>query len=224
MAGISSGTRGTLLAIIIVVPLIIWLITRSYLLVLIIVVLALASFWLLYTGTITKLGNFYRIEHDIYERLVNGIDTIIGKSVSDYSIKLRIDMWTSSLSAIKENLFWGYDNSNRFTALSTHLPEGFKAGFSHPHNDIFASIISTGLIGGVLAIFSLLSPILAGLLSKELTTEKVLLGSLISMGILITANVNTVFFNDITAAWLAFSTFLIWNVNYNENTERNNVL
>ena len=135
-----------------------------------------------------------------------------------------MDLWTSSLSAIRDNLFWGYDNSNRFTALSTYLPEGFKMKFTHPHNDIFAGTLSTGLIGGMLSFISLLSPILAGLLSKENTREKVVLGTLVTAGILITANVNTVFFNDITAAWLAFSTFLIWNVTYNENVKQHGEL
>ena len=59
----------------------------------------------------------------------------------------------------------------------------------------------------------------AGLLSKDNIHEKVLLGVLVSLAIIITANVNTVFFNDITAAWLAFSTFLIWNLNYGEKFE-----
>ena len=158
------------------------------------------------------------------DRLVNGIDTVLGKNVSDTSVKLRMEMWSSSVNAIRDNLFWGYDNSNRFTALSPHLPEGFKMGFTHPHNDIFASTISTGLIGGILAIFSLISPVLAGLLSKEHIQERVLLGGLVSVGILITANMNTIFFNDITAAWLAFSTFLIWNLNYNENVRQNSAV
>ena len=110
----------------------------------------------------------------------------------------------------------GLYNSNRFTAYR-HLPEGFNNKFTHPHNDILASTVSAGLFGGILSIISLLSPMFAGLLSKDNIYEKALLGVLVSVGVVITANVNTVFFNDITAAWLAFSTFLIWNLNYSEN-------
>ena len=153
------------------------------------------------------------------DRLVNGFDTILGKNVLDNSMRLRMELWSSSISAIRDNLFWGYDNSNRFTALSTHLPEGFEKKFTHPHNDILAATISAGLVGGGLSIVSLLSPVFAGLLSKDNIHEKVLLGVLVSLAIIITANVNTVFFNDITAAWLAFSTFLIWNLNYGEKFE-----
>ena len=108
-------------------------------------------------------------------------------------------MWSASLSTIKENYLYGYDISNRFTALSTNLPEAFTNKFSHPHNDIFASTIGAGFIGGILSILSLLSPLLASLLSKDNTSEKLFLGILVTVGIMITANVNTVFFNDITA-------------------------
>ena len=69
------------------------------------------------------------------DRFLNEIHSV-GKNVSDTSVKLRMEMWSSSVNAIKDNLFWGYDNSNRFTALSPHLPEGFKMGL-HIHTMIF---------------------------------------------------------------------------------------
>lgn len=211
LAGIASGTRGTLVAIILVIPIVIWFVTQSFSLTLLTVLLTIITFWLVYTETARMFNSIYT------ERLFNGIDTALGKNDSDSSMKLKIEMWASSVSAIKDNIFWGYDNSNRFKALTMHLPEGFKRGFTHPHNDILASLISSGLLGGILSIFSLLSPVWAGLLSKQNTLEKLVLGILIFVGVVITANINTIFFNDITAAWLAFSTFLIWNINYDDN-------
>ena len=211
LAGVSSGTRGTLLSIIVTIPVIIWLFTQSFSLTLLTISITLVIFLLFYILEVSIFGSSYT------SRIINGINTLLDKNVSDTSMRLRTEVWTSSISAIREHPFWGYDNSNRFAALSTHLPEGFKHKSSHPHNDVLASAISAGLIGGILAIFSLLSPVLAGLLSKENRQEKVLLGVLLSVGVVITANVNTVFFNDITAAWLAFSTFLVWNVSYNKN-------
>ena len=65
-----------------------------------------------------------------------------------------------------------------------------------------------------------LSPIWASFLSKHNTKEKFFLGILVTLGVVFTANLNTIFFNDITAAWLAFSTFLIWNLNYAEKAEK----
>ena len=152
-------------------------------------------------------------------RVKNGLDTLLNKNISDNSIRLKLDMWAASLGAIRDNSVWGYDISNRFTALSTYLPETFKNKFSHPHNDILAGTIGAGLIGGLLSVVSLLSPVWAALLSEDNTKEKLILGALVSLGIFITANVNTVFFNDITAAWLAFATFLIWNFKYCEKND-----
>ena len=214
LAGIASGSRGTLLSIIVSIPILIWLTSKSLSLTLFTPFTVGLIFWLLYfTGDI-KIESTYAI------RLSNGIDTLFNKNISDDSIRLRMEMWSASISTIKDHLFWGHDVSNRFTALSAHLPKTFKNNYSHPHNDIFASTISVGLVGGILSIFSLLSPALAGLLSKENTKEKLVLGIMLTLGILITANVNTIFFNDITSAWRAFSTFLIWNLNYIDKSEQ----
>ena len=58
-AGISSGTRGTLLAIIIGMPILIWLVTQSFSLILFTSALTLVIFWLLYTEGISMLGSTY---------------------------------------------------------------------------------------------------------------------------------------------------------------------
>ena len=211
LAGIASGTRGTLIAIIISIPILIWFTTQSRSLAILIPFIFGVILWLLHISGMNKLDSTYAI------KLSNGIDTLLTKQISDNSMGLRMEMWSASVSTIRDNFFWGCDISNRFTALSTYLPETFKNKYSHPHNDLFASTIGAGFIGGILSIFSLLSPILAARLSKDNSKEKLFLGSLLTVGIMITANSNTVFFNDITAAWLAFSTFLIWNLNYTEN-------
>ncbi len=219
LAGVASGSRGTLLAILISIPVIIWLTTRTLSKFFLIIVIIGSIFGLIYLSSgIAVLGEYY------VGRLNNGFDTLLSKSIADYSIKVRMEMWHASINTIRGDAFWGHDISNRFTALSKHLPETFNHKFTHPHNDIFASAIGAGLLGGVLSIVSLLSPVWAALLSSDYTKEKLLLGSLVTLGLLTTANVNTVFFNDITAAWLAFSTFLIWNMNYTENDNRNSTV
>lgn len=210
LAGIASGTRGTLLAILISTPILIWLTTQSFSLALFTPFIVGVIFWLLLVTGVSKLDSNYAM------RLSNGIETFVNANISDQSVKLRMEMWSASVSTIKDNLFWGHDISNRFKALSSHLPGTFKINYSHPHNDIFAGAIGVGLVGGLFSIISLLSPLLASLFSKNKSKEKLFLAIAISLGIFITANVNTIFFNDITAAWLAFSTFLIWNLNYAE--------
>ena len=144
---------------------------------------------------------------------------------SDTAMGLRLELWSASLSAIEKNPFWGYDISNRFFALKEYLPENFKKNFSHPHNDVFASTLGSGILGGVFSVICLFSPIWAALLSEDRNRTKLIFGSLTTINIISAASVNTVFFNDITAAWLAFSTFVIWNLklshkkvyNYQEN-------
>ena len=214
LAGIISGTRGTLLAVVISAPVFVCFMTRSLILGLLITLGISGIFWILQSNAVAL------IEGDYINRLINGLKTLLNKGGSDNSIQIRTEMWSASLRTIKENYLYGYDISNRFTALSTNLPEAFTNKFSHPHNDIFASTIGAGFIGGILSILSLLSPLLASLLSKDNTSEKLFLGILVTVGIMITANVNTVFFNDITAAWLAFSTFLIWNLNYTKELDQ----
>ena len=41
---------------------------------------------------------------------------------------------------------------------------------------------------------------------------------MLTFSTLFTANVSTVLFNDITCAWLAFSTYLIWSTNFEKLT------
>ena len=127
-------------------------------------------------------------------------------------------MWSASINSIKQSPLWGHGVSNRFLALKENLPESFKypdgKNFSHPHNDIFASAIGVGLIGGFLSVINLFSPLWAVLISKDYNETKLFLGSIITISIFSTANLNTIYFNDITSAWLAFATFLIWNVKF----------
>ena len=215
LAGMASGTKGTFLAIIISLPILIWLIARSHYVLLLILFFTCILFWLLTTNRVI-------IDESYYGGIIrNKIDHFLYEITTGNSIRLRLEMWSASISTIRDNFFWGHDVSNRFIALTKHLPETFKNKFTHPHNDIFASIIGAGLIGGVLSIVSLLSPVWASLLSKNNAKEKLFLGILVTFGIFITANVNTIFFNDITSAWLAFSTFLIWNLNYIEKDRQN---
>ena len=155
-----------LLAIIIAIPILIWLITQSFTLILFTFCITLVIFGLFYTEGTKIFGNVYT------DRLASGVDTLLGKNVLDTSVNIKMELWASCLSAIRDNLLWGYDNSNRFTALSVHLPEGFNNKFTHPHNDILASTVSAGLFGGILSIISLLSPMFAVFCQKIISTKR----------------------------------------------------
>ena len=155
------------------------------------------------------LSNY--ILNDYMLRVLNGLDTLFSSSTEDTSINVRLEIWRASLKAISDVPLFGYNVSERFTAIVPYFKDNFLHTFSHPHNDVLAGIISVGILGGVFTIVSLFSPVIAALLSKSDRKTKLPLALTIVISVMFTANVNTVFFNDITASWLAFSTFLIWN-------------
>ena len=144
-------------------------------------------------------------------RLSNGFETLFTDQKQTMQCN-RLEMRVASIKTIKDNPFLGYDISNRFVAIKTNLWKLLNIPLP-PHNDILASTIGVGLIGFILSIVSLLSPVFELFYQKSNST-KMFLGTLVTLGVLVTASVNTIFFNDITSAWLAFSTFLIWNIKF----------
>ena len=98
-------------------------------------------------------------------------------------MKLRMDIWAAAIKTIKEIPVFGYEISNRFIAIKPNLPKDFTNSFTHPHNDIFASIISAGFIAAPFAILSLLSPIWAAILSKNYSETKLFMGIMITISI-----------------------------------------
>ena len=207
-----SGTRSSLLSILLILPLIIsYLSSNISRTVILSVTITLCILTVIYIHTANVISNSY------FTHIENGLKTLFLKDRVETSIALRWDMWSASLKAISDAPFLGSNITERFNAIMPFLPKEFPYRFSHPHNDIFASIISAGVFGGVLAIFSLCSPIFAALLEDEIDKEKLYFGAMITIISLCTANFSTVFFNDISAAWLAFSTYLIWQTNFLKN-------
>ena len=119
-------------------------------------------------------------------------------------------MWYASLIAISESPLLGYGINDRFDAITPHLPQTFKLSFTHPHNDILAATISGGILTGIFAFLALSSPIWAWVLSNPRNSETFFLSITLTCCLFTTANLNTVFFNDVTSAWLAFATFMVW--------------
>ncbi len=204
-----SGTRGTLLSIFVTSPIIFYYLFKRLKLTLIITIsLALFIFSIIYLEG--KL--FSNITY--FDRISNGIETLIFSTNNDSSVSQRLQMWSASLKAISEGPFFGYGIKERFTAIQSYLPNSFPTTYSHPHNDLLASTLSIGYLGGLAGFFSLISIFLAALLADNKSTDKVCLSIILSISTLITANVSTVFFNDISSSWLAFSTYLIWVLDF----------
>ena len=207
-----SGTRGTLLSLLIISPLLFFYLCESIRLTLIVsLVSGLVAILFIQTDFTFFINNSY------YNRLTNGLETLILSNSSDSSIYQRLQMWSASIKAISNVPTFGYGIENRFYAIKPYLPISFTSTYSHPHNDIIASIIAVGVLGGIAAFFSLVSGFLAAFLTPHWSIEKVLLSLMIAIPTLITANLSTVFFNDISSAWLAFSTYLIWKLDFQNN-------
>ena len=207
-AGISSGTRGTLLSFIIITPIIIYyLSSRLVLTILLSSILGLTGFLLIYLGTISNL------EYAYFGQIKNGLETLVLIDDVEYSTWHRLKMWSAAIKAISNAPLFGYGVTEKVNALKPFLKDTLDT-VSHPHNDIFAGIISVGFIGGLAAIVSLFSSLLASLLTPNRSSQKVLFSLMILIPTLITGGVSTVFFNDITSAWLAFSAYLIWATNF----------
>ena len=210
-AGFLSGTRGTLLSLLVIFPIIIfYLFNRFTITFFVIVILAPIILLLFQTGAAINLNDSY------FNRIKNALETLTLLENIDNSIWLRLEMWSATIKVISDAPIFGFGITERFNALIPHLNSSF-GNFTHPHNDILASVISSGFLGSVTALISIMSGFIAALLSPHWSSKKVLLGLMISIPTFITANVSTVFFNDITSAWLAFSAYLIFAIDFKDN-------
>ena len=210
-AGFLSGTRGTLLSLAVIAPIIIFYISNNFRIAIFIISTPIFIVVLLFfESSLINLENWYFI------RLKNGLETIIFLENSDSSIWKRLDMWSAAIKAFLEAPIFGYGITERFSALKPHLNDP-SMHFSHPHNDIFAGLISIGFIGGITALTPLISGFAAAVLSSTRSATKLYFGLMISCSAIIVGNVSTVLFNDISSAWVAFSTFVIWCTDFKDN-------
>ena len=207
IASVLSSTRGTILASLLAMPIVVVFTAnsiRTALNTLIVLTLVFGCIWILHSQGYVHIDFFHRL---------NSVTSSIFNFKVHASNELRLNVWVASIETIKTLPAFGYDISNRFSSIEPNLPKDFTIRYTHPHNDILASIIGTGFIGGIFTVLSLTAPIWAAYLSRDNKETKYYLAFLMVISFFITSNVNTVFFNDISASWLAFSTFLIWNVN-----------
>ena len=211
-----GGTRGSFFAMIICSPFIFWHLNRSR-----IFLFSCITILLFLSIVIYKMHTVGNLNIPVISRFIEGIVSVFSGENIDVSNWLRLSMWKASLIAISEAPLIGYGVSEHFNAIKFKLPETFIYSFSHPHNDIFSGFLSSGIIGGIFAISALLSPFWASVINKNQPPEVTFLGTTLTVTILATANLNTVLFNDITAGWLAFCTFIVWNLNESSNLKKN---
>ncbi|MDA9673337.1 O-antigen ligase family protein [Paracoccaceae bacterium] len=211
-SGYLSGARGTLLAILTILPIVLFYLTNSFKLSILIFLLSALFFLLLIHSKVINLS-----DNSYFSHVIDGLETILLSKNSDSSTILRIKMWSAAIQAISDSPIFGYGITERFSALKPHI-DGSSFEYTHPHNDTLAGLIASGIAGGITAVISIISAFLAALVAPQRSPEKVLLGLMLSLVTLITASLSTVFFNDISSAWLAFSTYLIWTTDFKGDT------
>ena len=209
LSGYIAGVRSATLSIILITPLTLFYIFKKTLhSVLSLISIAVICMLFAYMHTNGLMSNIY------FDHIAKGLETLFKANGLESSVSLRQEIWLASIKAVSNQPIFGYGVAERFNALLPFLRSDFPYLFSHPHNDIVASLISGGFAGGFLAIGALIAPVLAATLSNDVNSKKLFFGFIVSVPIFVCASFNTVFFNDINSAWLAFSTYLIYNTKF----------
>ena len=209
-AGFLSGTRGALFAIVLMAPIIVF-----YYLVSLKSDLFIISSSTLFAILIFLASSAINFEYAYFDRIKNGLETLVLLEDRDYSIWLRLDMWSAGIKAFVEAPIFGHGVTERFMAMKHHL-NNEEINYTHPHNDVIAGFISSGILGGISVLISLMSGLLASILAPNRNTTKLYLALMLSCSTMVTGNVSTVLFNDICSAWMAFSTYLIWATDFKD--------
>ena len=207
-AGFLSGTRGTLFAMALIAPIIIFYLSSGFKI----------SLFIIFSSTLLAIllllaSSEFNLEYAYLNRIKNGLATMTLLENRDSSIWQRLDMWSAGIKAFVEAPIFGYGVTERFMATKQHL-NNQEINYTHPHNDVIAGFISSGVLGGISVLISLMSGLLASILAPNRNTTKLYLALMLSCSTLVTGNVSTVLFNDTSSAWLAFSTYLIWATDF----------
>ncbi len=141
----------------------------------------------------------------ILDRITSGIETVFTGQNIDSSNYLRMHMWMSSLAVIVDAPIWGHGLTERFHAIQPHLPDGMNISFSHSHNDILGSGVIGGMIVLVLALVSFIVLPLYVLSKAPSSLDQKYLAFSLTPLILVIANSNTIYFNDSSSSFFAFS-------------------
>lgn len=209
-AGFLSGTRGTLFAIVLMAPIIIFYLSSGFKISLFII-----SSSTLFAILIFQASSAFNFEYTYFDRIRKGLATIVLLENRDDSIWFRLEMWSAGIKAFFEAPIFGHGVTERFMATKPHL-NNQNIGYSHPHSDIIAGFISSGVLGGIAVLISLMSGLSASILAPNINSSKLYLAFMLSCSTMVTGNVSTVLFNDICSAWLAFSTYLIWVTDFKD--------
>ena len=130
---------GTLLSLTIIAPFIFYFLSNNFKLTLVITLICYNQPVLFFLENLNILENAY------LSNIISGLETLIFQNERESSVAQRIIQWSAAMSLLVP--LFGYGVTERF-AIKVYLSDPLLA-FSHPHNDILASIISVGYLGGL---------------------------------------------------------------------------
>jgi len=194
-----SGTRGTLLVLILVFPVLIYYLKRSN----------------LFFGEILKALPFLLIfvfftfnstNIEAYKNKTFVTNSSTSSAPEEKTTNIRFVIWTAAIQAIEKQPIKGHGITQRFTSIRPYLPESHgHVWHSHSHNDVISSTVISGVFGGILAILYLISPVLFIMLTGSFRGDSAFLGVSFLALYLVTGITNTMIFNEVASAWIPIS-------------------
>ena len=196
-----SGTRGQLVALGALIPLAIWYTSDSVKTMVLIfagIAITTAVVFFLFGESIIESRSISLLISDAYRMLFEG-------KTND-----RSEMWLASLKAIKDSPLLGYGIENRFNAITPYLRHPFDAvRHSHPHNDLLAGLLASGVIGGIATLATLSSPLLIHAAGKSRSNESLFLALSFTSIFFAIGMTNTMLFNEVVSSWVGIAGFIL---------------
>ena len=196
-----SGTRGQLVALAALIPLAIWYASDSakkMAFLLLGIIFTTVAVFFLFSDSIIESRSISLLLSDVYRMLLEG-------RTND-----RSEMWLASLKAINDSPLLGYGIENRFSAITPYLRHPFEAvRHSHPHNDLLAGFLASGVIGGIATLATLSSPLIIHAIGKKRSKESLFIALSFTSIFFAIGMTNTMLFNEVVSSWIGITGFLL---------------
>ena len=143
----------------------------------------------------------------IPERSTQAFDIIFSDKLNS-SDRARVAMWEAGYEAFKDDPILGQGYKNRFSPLRDEGAPSYLKIFKHLHNDVLTGLVISGVLGGIVVMLLLSSPLIAWALFNRSSKEIFYLTSALTIIFYAAALSNTILFNDVTPAWIVLSSLL----------------
>jgi len=179
----------------------------------------LSRLGLITVSLLAVLGVFLSMDRDVASRFVamgelisvpaelaedSGHNSVLDRT-SDHSLNQRVAMWVAGIRAFSEAPLWGHGGQNRFSAVSSYLPDDFPQDFSHLHNEFLTHAVAGGVPAIVLLFLIIGFPLFFAMRSPRTSSDGYQIATIFVTAFGGIAFFNNVLFNDISAFSLGLS-------------------